>query len=210
MASIDSCVQLLTEQKDKLFSWWKDNIRSFYGALSLRHLSVPLLSAAHCDPSKILISTADTNLTGPQLAELLRSKYSIETEMSTVDTVLCMTGMGDTFEDMRRLAAALNEIDSTVSDAVTAAPISLPIPTQQFPIYAAVKKETEFVSLDDAANCIAGDFLWAYPPGIPLAVPGEVISEDLIAYIRSAAYKGIEISGPKGAPEGTVRVLKKG
>jgi len=178
--------------------------------LSLQHLQLPLQSVSHCDPSKLLISTAGTDLTGPALAELLRSKYQIETEMSTADTVLCMTGMGDTADDLLRLATALNEIDSCVQDAVTSVPASLPLPKQHLPIYAAVKQETEFVPILDAANRIAADFLWAYPPGIPLAVPGEVISEELISHIRSAADAGVEISGPKGAPEGCLRVLKKG
>jgi len=210
MASIDSCVQLLSEHKDELFEHWKENIQQFSSALSLQHLQLPLQSVSHCDPSKLLISTAGTDLTGPALAELLRSKYQIETEMSTADTVLCMTGMGDTADDLLRLATALNEIDSCVQDAVTSVPAPLPLPKQHLPIYAAVKQETEFVPILDAANRIAADFLWAYPPGIPLAVPGEVISEELISHIRSAADAGVEISGPKGAPEGCLRVLKKG
>lgn len=210
MASIDSCVQLLTEQKEALFAQWKENIQAFYAALSLQHLTAPLLGIPTCDPSKILISTAGTSLTGPQLAQLLRDNYRIETEMSTADTVLCMTGMGDTAEDLLRLARALNEIDSTAHNAASPLPTVLPLPKQQLPIYAAVKQETECVPPADAAERIAGDFLWAYPPGIPLVVPGEVIGENLIAAIRSAAEKGIELSGPKGAPHGTIRVLKKG
>lgn len=210
MASIDSCVQLLSEQKDALFAQWKENIAQFYAALSLRHLRIPLSDTSYCDPSKVLISTAGTDLTGPQLAALLRGKYRIETEMSTADTVLCMTGLGDTAEDLLRLAAALNEIDSTVRPADASAPILLPLPEQQLPIYRAAKQETEFVPLGDAAGRIAGDFLWAYPPGIPMVVPGERISEALVTAIRSAADRGIEIAGPKGAPDGCLRVLKKG
>lgn len=210
MASIDGCVQLLTEQKDMLCKHWKQNIDAFYSTLTLQQLHTPLSGCAYCDPSKLLISTAGTNLTGPQLAQLLRENYRIETEMSTADTVLCMTGMGDTAEDLLHLAAALNEIDSTARSDTNALPAILPLPTQQLPIYAAVKQETECVPLADAAERIAGDFLWAYPPGIPLVVPGEIIGENLIAYIRSASERGIEISGPKGAPHGTIRVLKKG
>lgn len=210
MASIDSCVQLLREQKDGLFEQWKARIEGFYSALSLKHLHMPLFGCAYADPSKLLVSTAGTDLTGPRLAELLRSQYHIETEMSTADTVLCMTGMGDRAEDLPRLAAALNEIDRTAHHAAHALPAALPLPCPRLPIYAAVKEETAFVPVGQAAGGIAGDFLWAYPPGIPLVVPGEIISEKLIAYIRSAADKGIDISGPKGAPAGTIRVLKKG
>lgn len=210
MASIDSCVQLLTEQKDMLCKQWKQNIDAFYSMLTLQQLHTPLSDCAYGDPSKLLISTAGTSLTGPQLAQLLRDNYRIETEMSTADTVLCMTSMGDTAEDMMRLAQALNAIDSSAHNSADTLPAILPLPQQALPIYAAVKRETEFVPLKDAVGRIAGDFLWAYPPGIPLVVPGELISEALTAYIRSAAENGVDISGPKGAPDGTIRVLKKG
>ena len=210
MASIDSCVQLLSAHGDALFMQWKERMQRFYGALCLQHLHLPLQTVSHCDPSKILISTAGTGITGPELAALLRNSYSIETEMSTADTVLCMTGMGDTEEALLRLAAALNEIDRSLHTADSPAPVSLPLPKVQLPMHAAAKSETEFVPLWDAANCIAGDFLWAYPPGIPLVVPGEVIGEELLAYIQAAADKGVEIHSSKNTPEGTVRVLKKG
>ena len=64
--------------------------------------------------------------------------------------------------------------------------------------------------MSEAAGRISGDFLWAYPPGIPLVVPGEIISRELISYIRDSASAGVDISGPKATPVGQLRVLKKG
>jgi len=210
MASIDSCVQLLTEQKDALMAHWKACIDGFYSTFSPKHLSVPLHTVSDSDPSKIILCTAGTDITGPRLAEILRSQYGIETEMSTTDTVVCMTGMGDTAENLLRFADALNEIDRTLQAVDTPVPISLPLPQQALPLYAAVKAESEFVPLNDAAGHIAGDFLWAYPPGIPLVVPGEIIDAEAIAYILSAVSRGVEIVSPKGNPSDMIRVLKKG
>ena len=210
MASIDSCVQLLKAQKETLFTQWKENIKQFHFSFSPKRLTLPVSRIGYCDPSKILISTAGTSLTGPQLAQLLREQYQIETEMSTADTVLCMTGMGDTEADMVRLANALNEIDRTIRKDAVVCHTSLPLPKQALPIYIAAKEETVFVPLSEAVNRIAGDFLWAYPPGIPLVVPGEIITAELVDYINSANENGVDISGPKGAPDGMLRVLKKG
>ncbi len=210
MASIDSCVQLLAEQKDTLFHRWGRHIRSFYEMLFLTHLTTPLTGCTYADPSKLLISTKGTNLTGPELAEILRSEFHIEPEMSTVDTVLCMTGLGDTEANLLRLAAALNHIDSSLTKQPMQDSAFAPIPHQAMHIHKAAKQPTEFVPMEQAVGRISGDFLWAYPPGIPLLVPGEIMGKEQIAYIRTAKNMGVDISGPKGAPDGYVRVLKKG
>ena len=208
MASIDSCVQLLTEEKDLLLHRWGRHLRSFYEALSLTRLTMPLAGCGYADPSKLLISTKDTDLTGPQLSELLRREYQIEPEMSTADTVLCMTGLGDTESDLLRLAAALNTIDRSLTSAPVRAPEALPFPMQAMPIHKAAKASTEFVPIEQSAGRISGDFLWAYPPGIPLVVPGEVIAQDLLAYLNHSTDMGVDISAAKNTPDGMLRVLK--
>ncbi|MBQ3257133.1 MAG: aminotransferase class V-fold PLP-dependent enzyme [Oscillospiraceae bacterium] len=210
MASIDSCVQLLTEEKDSLLPQWRSGIRSFYEALTLKHLSLPLADCAYAEPSKLLISTKGTDLTGPQLADLLRSDYRIEPEMSTADTVLCMTGLGDTVEALLRLAAALNEIDHSLTAAPARPLPTPPMPHKLLPIHEAAKDPTELVPLADAVGRISGDFLWAYPPGIPVLVPGEAVHSTLPNYLRRSEELGVDVGSPKGAPQGMIRVLKKG
>ena len=209
MASIDSCVQLLTEEKDTLFPQWRKAIRSFYAALTTKHLTFPLADCDYAEPSKLLISTKGTNLTGPQLADILRDQYRIEPEMATADTVLCMTGLGDSEADLLRLAAALNAIDRTLTHSDTQASPFAPVPHAAMPIYEAAKQPTEFMPIEQAADRISGDFLWAYPPGIPLVVPGEVMNNALISYISRAEGKGVDIHAAKNTPHGMLRVLKK-
>lgn len=208
MASIDSCVQLLTRQKSTQFAQWKENLSAFYHALSLSRLSTPLHGLANHDPAKIVISTVGTNLTGSRLSEILRKDYHIEAEMSTPDTVLCISAMGDTKEGLLRLAGALNRIDQSLCAEIPATLPQIPLPKQALPIYAAVKSETEFTPFAEAVGKISGDFLWAYPPGIPLVVPGEIIGEELISYITQGENCGTSFSSPKFAPAKSLRTLK--
>ena len=51
---------------------------------------------------------------------------------------------------------------------------------------------------------ISGEYLFCYPPGVPLLVPGELITQDTIDYVRSS---GAEIKRPAGCFEGCVKVL---
>ena len=206
MASIDSCVQLLIEERGTLLSLWYENLRSFYEALALTHLTMPLQGCAYADPSKLLISTKGTTLTGPQLADLLRTQFGIEAEMSTADTVLCMTGLGDTAAALLRLAEALNAIDARLSHAPAQPAAPLPLPQRALHLWQAAKQPAAPIPIAEAEGRIAGDFLWAYPPGIPLLVPGEVIDRAMIAYLTAAEGYGVRISGTKKVATGQIWV----
>ena len=53
----------------------------------------------------------------------------------------------------------------------------------------------EKVPLEASEGLIAAEYVYFYPPGIPLLVPGEVIEESVIHQIKSAKQNGIEIYG---------------
>ena len=208
MASIDSCVQLLTEQGSALMEQWQENIRLFYSQLSLSHLRLPLAGLRNADPSKLLISTAGTSITGTALAARLREEFAIETEMSTENTVLCMTGMGDTPETLLRLAQGLNAIDCSLTAAAAAPILPWTLPQQVLPLWQAMKQPTVALPIHEAEGHIAGDFLWAYPPGIPLLTPGERIDKALLARISTAKDHGVSLHGAKESTESALCVLK--
>lgn len=55
--------------------------------------------------------------------------------------------------------------------------------------------QKEACSLQDAVNRIVADFIVPYPPGVPILVPGEVISEQVVNYIEEGYRKGYNING---------------
>ena len=63
----------------------------------------------------------------------------------------------------------------------------------------------EEVPLEAAAGRVSADFINLYPPGIPLLVPGEVMSESLLAHIRESMRMGLRVQGV--TQEGHVSVL---
>lgn len=71
-------------------------------------------------------------------------------------------------------------------------------------IYEAVNSESETVHPDNAAGRIAGAFIYAYPPDIPIIVPGELITEEVISNISDMIRCGIVI---KGMDNDRIRVL---
>ena len=209
MASIDGCVNLLKTHGRELCATWRQNLEDFaLRVQGLSKLSLPLQGDSCAEPSKLLISTAGTSLSGPALAEALRSRFSIEVEMCTGDTVLAMTGLGDTPEALHRLARALLTLDGEISAGPPPEYAPLPIPEKRLEMFEASRLPTEFVPIEDCAGRIAGDYLWAYPPGIPLVVPGEIISANLITYIHRCNAQTVDLHSPKLVPDRHLRVVK--
>ena len=63
------------------------------------------------DPGKIVIVTANTDLTGFALAEILRNEHRIELEAAHPNYAIAMTSICDSKEGFSRLATALMSID---------------------------------------------------------------------------------------------------
>ena len=70
-----------------------------------------------------------------------------------------------------------------------------PTPYRAMTINEAWDAESEIVPLEDANNRIAADFVNLYPPGIPLIVPGEVISEQFIEEIKRYLSIKLNVQG---------------
>lgn len=65
---------------------------------------------------------------------------------------------------------------------------------------------TEMVSLDDAPGRIPAEFVTPYPPGIPLFVPGERITREIVDYLKTASAEGIYAEGCADQSLSTLRV----
>ncbi|MGI6687181.1 MAG: aminotransferase class I/II-fold pyridoxal phosphate-dependent enzyme [Christensenellales bacterium] len=197
LASIDGCVRLLEEEGDALFSAWAQALDAFDKmAAKLQHLKVlgygkqrgqPLAHVWGLEPSKVYISTLEAEMTGYELAGILRRSYHIEPEMIAPQGVLAMTGMGDTAATMTRLGEALLAIDEQLR-AVSAPKASLTVPRARsaMPIQTAERAPYQLVPVAEAAGRIIAERLIVYPPGVPVLVPGEEISPRVVRYVQAS------------------------
>lgn len=182
-ASIDGCVRFLEQEGTAAVHRWVELLTEFYQRMEgLENLKMIRTQ----DPSKLVISAGDTDLDGPTLMEILREQYRIELEMAHGSYVVAMTGMGDTRESLRRFALAVGRIDKNCrrTCAPTAAPAFV-LPESRLPIHQAVTAKGELCPLAAAEGRLSGEYVWAYPPGTPLLVPGEVVSGEAVRAIQS-------------------------
>ena len=157
------------------------------------------------DPSKVVISTRYASFDGEGLSELLRKQYHLEMEMCGADYVTAITAVGDSKAGLERLRAALLAIDKegfpsgkmelqgregAGSDCVYAIEAKT-----RCSIREAIDGKTARIPLRESAGKISGEFVYIYPPGIPLIAPGECITEQLLEVILDYIRKGLPVQG---------------
>lgn len=183
------------------------------------------------DPSKLVISCRGTGKSGDWLYRLLLEKYHIQLEMESSDYVLGITTVGDDAEGLSRVREAFLAADRAVgADIVKTGkdrkvyraeasedtlglqgcyngkkfPM-LPVLKAALPIGEASWRKTQIVSLQEAEGRICADYIYLYPPGIPLVTPGEILSGQAAERIQEWRCAGLEVSG---VLDGRVRVIQ--
>lgn len=175
LLSMDGCVRNL--QPERLTPWAEALAQFRREAGSWRHLRLMGKQEGVFlqDPSKLVISTIGTDLTGYELSRQL-AEESVQPELATSAYVLAMTGLGDTPATLERLSQALSLIDSRLRETTPSSPQPLyPCPVMALPPEQALEAPFEMIPPEYAIGRISAEYLWAYPPGIPLVVPGERI-----------------------------------
>lgn len=151
------------------------------------------------DKTKIVINATKLGLRGSDLEKKLRNDYNIELEMSDLYYALAMVSVMNTKEDLDKLYLALKDISKSYSkgDFKKEENIIYIYPKKQMEIYEAFNEDSKFVNLDNSLGEISADYIIPYPPGVPILAPGEILSSDIIDYIKEIIEADIEILGIK-------------
>lgn len=151
------------------------------------------------DISKITVSVRGLDINGTQLAEILRNDFKIEPEMVCSDYVLLISTVCDTDEGFARLINALQIIDSKCSvKELNACRYSITIPKIAVKPCECSGKDGEFCLLEHSIDKISLEYVWAYPPGIPIIAKGEIITQDIANIIIAQIASGINVCSTKG------------
>lgn len=202
MASMEECFRLLETEGECLFDIFQKNLSFFYEKCkNLTHIQVyPAFGFAR-DLSKILISAEAMGLSGQELFDLLREEFHLELEMASGHYVLALASLMDTEEGFLRLADALSEIDCrslylTKKNAdIIHNEDFYRIPPQAMTIAQALEKSGTNVLLSEGKNYVSREYLYLYPPGIPLLTPGETIDETLLFALSHIEKLGLKPEG---------------
>ena len=231
MASIENSIYQMEQTDTAPYGKQLHRLRRRLG--QMRHLRLAdtgLIGQAgirDLDISKIVVSTrgtclypaedGSTGFTGAHLDDILRREYHLEMEMCGADYVTAITTVMDSGEGLERLGDALTRIDSQLTDAGykpdgrsgnQKSVYSMRCDTAMS-MGEAMEENMASVGLEDSAGCISGEFVYIYPPGIPIVAPGEWISRPILEVILEYRDKGLPVQGPADQSLRTIRVVQK-
>lgn len=256
MLSLSGCTDFMETEGESCFCTWAAALREFDEIIRpLRHLRVLCHGkddrSAHAfydfDPSKLVVDCSQASMTGEELMELLRTRFSYELEMAQSTYALAMTGPGDDFSELRCFGKALCTIDRelqeqedtvkrvngrvdtaqiTVESDLTSGAVEnkgdmvdageeVPHPcgslkmkrpfsvvkdvdsvcTQESVMTPcdAVEASVAMIQRTDAFDRVSGEYVYSYPPGVPILVPGERITEKVLQYLERAEREEREL-----------------
>lgn len=182
-----------------------------------------LTGASHAERSSEKAVTgehepSEVPLTGTLLADILADRYGLVAEMAAVNYVICISSVVDSEESYDILYKAVSDIDKMTGTAVSSEHDKSRIEDSRdcdfmMPVKAPIQKlipgdawnmPSEKVCLSLSEGRIAAEFVYAYPPGIPVIVPGELIDAGIVADIRRKLDGGLHVSGVE---DGSLSVL---
>ena len=206
MAGIERCIEYLEQRGSSDLEKLAERLKTFYqrtkNLVNIKVLQASDLKKEEAyafDPSKILIFSKNKYVTGNDIYQILLDKYHIQMEMVSGQYVLALSSVMDTEEGFERLILALEEMDQSPifseSREATSGKVTYPKLNAILPIHKVEELDMEEVLLEESAGKLAGEYLYLYPPGIPLIVPGEEITEEFIMRIREYQQKGLSVTG---------------
>lgn len=190
MASVDRCMVLIEQMGGELSDNYKSLLSEFYDrTFRLKALRIYRTD----DYGKLVIACDKADISGSELFARLRDEYNIECEMASARYVVAMSSICDTNEGFTRLINALFDIDKSLVRKQKPELTLCDVPKAVMTAYEAVRREKECVELIKAHGRISAEYVFAYPPGIPIIAPGEEITDNILTGIKELEAAGVYV-----------------
>ena len=208
MASIDGCVRDIARDKKSLddMAWFVNLMREYFLLAQTKLFDKSLLTGDDLnkvfdyDKSKIVF-TVD----GIKFADIMKKEFNIEIEMASKNYAILMAGAGNTWDDLVTIKNAISQLSGTgffdfkhhhIDNAILAH-----LPKKKVNPCETDGLSVEYASLNDAVGRVSAENIWAYPPGAPIVVKGEIIDRVTASYLEDLCAAGVNVSSSlKGFP----------
>jgi arginine/lysine/ornithine decarboxylase len=179
--------------------------------LGVLDFSQPSPGCCSFDPTRLTVAVTDLGLTGFSADEILCEEYQVVAEMPALQHLTFIISIGNQEWDIDMLVAGFQGL---AKRQASAAPLHLPLceqpPVAALPALtprAAFFARQEVVSIATAVDRVCAELVCPYPPGIPVLIPGEVVTSAAISYLQNILSNGGDIVGSSDPDLQTLRVI---
>ncbi|TLF73301.1 aminotransferase class I/II-fold pyridoxal phosphate-dependent enzyme [Nocardia cyriacigeorgica] len=166
------------------------------------------------DRLQVLVDIEGTGATGYQAADWLREHRLLDLGLSDHRRILATLSMADDDTSIDALVDGVRAWREQVDPADAPPPIRLPSPSEIQLDTVMLPRDAFFGPLEsvpaaEASGRIAAEQLTPYPPGIPVVVPGELIDDAVVDYLRSGVAAGMNVPDAADQSLNTLRVVAR-
>ncbi|HHT50483.1 MAG TPA: aminotransferase class I/II-fold pyridoxal phosphate-dependent enzyme [Eubacteriaceae bacterium] len=198
---------------DNIIEWNQSAIEEITKETSFKIVGKDLIGkhgVVDYDISRFLIDVSSTGLSGLEVDRILRKNFGIQVELSDYYHILAMTGMGTEYNDIERFTKGLIEIYNQYKGRKQEKKyFQLPLMEEKVILSPrdAIYSPEERVKFEESIGRISKEFIIPYPPGIPIILPGEEITPDIIDRVKHIKSWGGEIIGTQDNKLNTINVV---
>ncbi|WP_320783782.1 ornithine decarboxylase [Streptomyces sp. CRN 30] len=169
---------------------------------------------AEFDPLKITVDVRELGISGMQATEWLRTEHHVDMGASDSCRISASLTHADDDRTEELLRDALRDLTERAGSIERRPPVRLPQPGDLELEQAVLPRdaffaEAERVPADRAAGRVAAEMVTPYPPGVPVIAPGEVITREIVDYLRSGLAAGVLIPDAADSSLDTFRVMTR-
>ena len=186
-------------------------------AVCRAHAGLKVLEEADCgglrlDSTKVTVNFASWGYTGVEVGEALR-RARVAVELVDAQNVLFLVTYADVTSDydaaLARIDAVLGELERHKREPLVAQTIgAVPVTSSAMKLRDVFYAPKRAVSLEAAVGCVCGEQVSFYPPGIPVLLPGEAITREIVEYCKAMKQLGLPVSGPADSSLDSIRVVE--
>ncbi len=175
------------------------------------------LGGFNLDPTRLTIKVSNLGITGFEADEILETQLEVRSELASLHNLTFIISIGNTQQDINKLIQAFNtlarmapinknntKLNSTkyLWNNLTALNSLLHISPRE-----AYFAASETLPLDQTYSRISAETICPYPPGIPVLMPGEIITKEALEYLQKVKTLGGFITGCTDTTLKTLKVI---
>jgi lysine decarboxylase len=175
----------------------EDEIESLPGLQVFRPETDPRLARHRRDPLRLVVNVGGTGWDGYEVERFLRTDFQIEDEMADWFNVVYVLSPNDDPAARARLIAGLRSISKNPRAGASSPPahesvrlLQSPIPELAMTPRNAALAPKAVIPLATSAGRTCAEMVMFYPPGIPLLMPGEVVTPETLDVCRRLLAAG--------------------
>ncbi len=151
------------------------------------------------DSTRLTVNISQLGMTGYEADEILHEQLGVTCELPLLNHLTFIISLGNTPEDINKLIQGFtNLVSQSPSLPVSSCSQSPPAPPAPFSPLSPRKaffSPKQTIPFEESCDRICGELICPYPPGIPVLMPGEIITSQAINYLQQVLNSGGIITG---------------